>query len=108
VLGIVSNDTVEKVLLYLQNYGEGYARSIAATYGLALTGVQRQLLRLEAEGVVVSQMKGRTRLFQWNPRYPMRKELSALLERALTLVPPREAKQWFQQRQRPRRVGKPL
>jgi predicted ArsR family transcriptional regulator len=107
-LGIIGNDTAEKVLLYLQNYGEGYARAIAATYGLALNGVQRQLLKLEQEGVVVSQTKGRTRVFQWNPRYPFRRELSALLEKALSLVPEAQAKAWFLARQRPRRVGKAL
>src|SRR5690242_8173182 len=107
MIGIVS-ETSEKVLLYLQNYGEGYARSIAATYGLALNGVQQQLLKLEAKGVLVSQAKGRTRLFQWNPRYPLRAELAQLLERALALVPPAQAKRWFLKRRRPRRSGKPL
>lgn len=108
MIGVTSNETAEKVLLYLQNYGEGYARAITATYGLALNGVQRQLLKLEAEGVLVSQMKGRTRMFQWNPRYPLRKELAALLEKALTFVPETDARRWFLSRQRPRRAGKPL
>jgi predicted ArsR family transcriptional regulator len=108
MLGIIGNDTAEKVLLYLQNYGEGYARGIAATYGLALNGVQRQLLNLEQAGVLVSQTKGRTRVFQWNPRYPFRRELSALLEKALSLVPEAQARAWFLARQRPRRAGKAL
>ena|ERR1043166_9139370 len=108
MLGIGTNETAEKVLLYLQNYGEGYARAIAATYGLALNGVQRQLLKLEAEGVLVSQLKGRTRVFQWNPRYPLKRELGAMLEKALTLVPETQAREWFLKRQRPRRAGKAL
>jgi predicted ArsR family transcriptional regulator len=108
MIGVASNETAEKVLLFLQNYGEGYARAIASTYGLALNAVQNQLRRLEAEGVLVSQLKGRTRMFQWNPRYPLRAELSALLEKALTLVPPAQRDKWFMQRRRPRRSGKPL
>src|ERR1051325_3026053 len=103
-----ASDTTEKILLYLQNYGEGYPRAIAATYGLALNGVQRQLANLEAEGVLVSQLKGRTRVYQWNPRYPLRRELAAFLEKALTLVPPQQAREWFLKRQRPRRAGKAI
>jgi len=108
MLGIVSNSTTEQVLLYLQNYGEGHARAIASTFDLALSAVQRQLIRLEESGVIVSQMKGRTRLFTWNPRYPLRAELSALLEKALQLVPKADRERWFLQRSRPRRTGKPL
>lgn len=108
MLGIVANPTVEKLLLFLQNYGEGHARAIASTFGLALSGVQRQLLRLEAEGVLVSQLKGRTRVFQWNPRYALRAELAALLEKALLLTPEDQRQSWFLQRRRPRRTGKPL
>jgi DNA-binding IclR family transcriptional regulator len=107
MLGILTSNSTEKVLLYLQNYNEGYARGIAATFGLSLNSVQRQLLKLEAEGVLVSQLKGRTRLFQWNPRYPLRTELSALLEKALSLHTAADRKRWFLQRQRPRRTGKP-
>ena len=108
MLGILTSNSTEKVLLYLQNYDEGYARGIAATFGLPLNSVQRQLLKLEAAGVLVSQLKGRTRLFQWNPRYPLRSELSALLEKALSLHSDADRKRWFLQRQRPRRSGKPL
>lgn len=108
MLGILGNSTAEQVLLYLQNYGEGHARGIASTFGLTLSGVQRQLLKLEENGVLVSQMKGRTRLFTWNPRYPLRTELAALLEKALSLIPKADHRRWFLQRTRPRRTGKPL
>lgn len=46
MLGILGNSTAEQALLYLQNYGEGHARGIATTFGLALSGVQRQLIKL--------------------------------------------------------------
>ncbi len=108
MLGIVANTTMEQVLLYVQNYGEGHARGIAATFALGLSGVQRQLIRLETDGVLVSQMKGRTRLYSWNPRYPLLRELAALLEAALALVTDDERQRWFLARTRPRRAGKPL
>lgn len=108
MLGIVGNLTAERVLLYLQNYGEGHARAIASTFDLTLSAVQRQLTNLEQNGVLVSQMKGRTRVFSWNPRNPLQAELASLLEKALSLTPKVDRQRWFLQRTRPRRAGKPL
>lgn len=108
MLAIFGNETAGRVLLYVQNYGEGHARAIAQTYGLSHSVVQKQLLRLEVEGVLVSQLKGRTRVFTWNPRYALRAELSGLLEKALSLVPSADRERWFMKRARPRRTGKAL
>lgn len=65
---IFGNATIEKVLLYLQNYNEGYASEIASTFSVSLSVVQKQLKRLEDGGVIVSQLKGRTRIFLWNDK----------------------------------------
>lgn len=105
---IFGNATVEKVLLYLQNYNEGYASEIASTFSISLSVVQKQLKRLEEGGVIVSQPKGRTRLFLWNPRYPFLKELQSLLERSFAFMPESDIKKYYRKRQRPRRTGKPL
>ncbi len=106
--GIFGNETATKVLLYLQNYAAGYASAIASDYGLPVSVVQKQLVRLEREGVLVSTLQGRTRVFQWNPRMPYRAELSALLEKILLLNPPAALSPGRQRRRRPRRTGKPL
>jgi hypothetical protein len=42
MLAIFGNETAGKVLLYLQNYGEGYARAIGQTYALPHSVVQKQ------------------------------------------------------------------
>jgi DNA-binding transcriptional ArsR family regulator len=107
-MSIFGNDTAERTLLALQNYGEGYAREIAEIYGLPHSVVQKQLLRLERDGILVSQLKGRTRVFTWNPRYPLKDELSTMPEKALTLVPESDRARWFYARKRPRRTGKAL
>lgn len=104
---VLGNATVEKVLLYLQNYNEGYASEIAGTFALSLSVVQKQLKRLEDGGVIVSHPKGRTRIFLWNPRYPFRKELQALLNKAFEFMLEDEIKRYYRKRQRPRRTGKP-
>ena len=107
--GIFGNASAEKVLLYLEQYEEGYATAIANNFDdLTLNMTQRQLERFERAGALVSSLKGRTRLYTWNPRYPFRKELRALLKKALEQLPRAERERYFTERRRPRRAGKPL
>lgn len=94
--------------MFLQNYKEGYASEIAATFSIPLNMVQKQLKRLEAGGVIVGVNKGRMRLFTWNPRYYFRAELQLLLEKALGSLPLKEQTKFYRKRTRPRRFGKPL
>lgn len=106
---LFGNKTAARVLLYLQNYEEGYAPEIAGTFRLSTTAVQNQLRKLEEdEGVLASRLIGRTRLYTWNPRYPFLKQLRALLAEALKYLPEDEIKAYFRKRKRPRRAGKPL
>lgn len=105
---LFGNRTASRALLYLQRYGEGYASGIAATFGLGLRSVQLQLEKLEAEGIIASRMKGRTRVFSWNPSWPLLEELRGLLERAFDYMDPVEIEKHYMQRTRPRRRGKPV
>jgi len=105
---VFGNATAEKVLLYIEQYGEGYAKSIADTFeGLPVSMVQRQLERFERAGLLVSSLKGRTRLFCWNRRYAFLREIRALLRKALEALPEEERRRYFTERRRPRRTGKP-
>lgn len=97
----------ERVLIYLYVNGEGYARAIAQFYGTNLRNIQVQLDNLELGGVLVSRQEGRTRLYEFNPRWPFRKELEALLGRMLEFLPPDERERLVAGRRRPRRRGKP-
>ena len=107
--GLFGNATSEKVLLYLEQYGEGYATRIADTFeGVSVSMVQAQLERFENAGLLVSLMKGRTRLFTWNPRYAFLDEVRGLLRKALRALPKHERRRYFSERRRPRRTGKPL
>ena len=63
--------------------------------------------RLEDAGVIASRRVGRTRLYSMNPRYPFRRELMALVEKAFTFVPEEEKDRYYRKRTRPRRAGKP-
>lgn len=108
MLGLFGNDTAEKVLLFIQNYGSGYSREISRTFEIPQSMVYKQLLRLEQEYVLVNRQYGRTRVFEFNPRYIFKPELSRLLQKAIDLTPEKERQAWFLQRRMPRRVGKPL
>ena len=98
----------EKVLLYIYNLNEGYAREIAGFFKTDISQIQKQLERLEGGGLLVSRNVGRTRLYGLNPRYPFLSELEALLDKTLSFYPPEEKERLTMVRRRPRRKGKPL
>jgi hypothetical protein len=106
--GLFGNETAEKVLLSIANYGSGYPRGIATNFSIPVSQVQRQLERLEREAVLSSRLVGRTRVYELNPRYLFRSELDALLKKALKSLPSSFMDEHFTQRARPRRRGKPL
>lgn len=105
---LFESEPKEKILLYIHTHGESYAREIARAFGLYGNTVQYQLLKLENGGVLYSKLKGRVRLFGINPRYPFKRELEALLEKALSFVTEKERERLYRPRLRPRRTGKPL
>jgi predicted ArsR family transcriptional regulator len=96
----------EKILLYLYTHGESYPREIARSLDFYVTAVQYQLGKLESGGVLDSKLRGRIRLFGFNPRYAFKKELDALLAKALSFVSEAELDRLYRPRLRPRRTGK--
>lgn len=105
---IFGNRTKERILLYLLVYEEGYAPEICRLFGFSLRPVQLQLQNLEKGQVIVSWLKGRTRLYRLNSRYYFASELTALLQKILGALPESERLKYFTPRMRPRRAGKPL
>ena len=92
---LFESDKKEKILFYLYAHGEGYAREIARTFRFNLNTVQNQLQNLENQGVLYSQMKGKVRIFRFNPRYPFRNELQALLKKAIMYLPEDEVRKYY-------------
>jgi predicted ArsR family transcriptional regulator len=103
---IFGNRSAVQVLLFLEAYGSGHASRIATTYDVPVMAVQRQLKRLEANGVLVSGTVGRTRVFEFNQRNPTVRELRKFLAAELELLPEADIRAYYRQRQRPRRSGK--
>jgi predicted ArsR family transcriptional regulator len=105
---LLGSTNAERVLLFLLAREEGYASEMAAFFDTDLYGIQKQLDKLEAGGVLASRTAGRTRLYRFSPRYAFLRELQALLQKALSRYAPAEQERLRVVRRRPRRRGKPL
>ena len=105
---LFGNRTAACVLLFLQSYGEGHAMRIAETFGFGLNMTQRQLKRLEGEGVLLSRRVGNVRLFSFNQRNATVRHLQRMLEAELQLLPEDIQARFLRQLQRPRLSDKPL
>jgi predicted ArsR family transcriptional regulator len=103
---LLGNQTAERVLLYISNYGEGHTSGIAQTFDIPKSQVRKQLIKLENGGILVGRSIGNIRMFQISPRCPYKKELESLLEKVLSLLPANEIETFYRQRRRPRRTGK--
>lgn len=106
--GLTGNETASKTLLYLESYGSGYPRAISENFKISISQVQRQLQRFEHEGILVSRLVGKTRLYEWNPRCFYLADLKNILSKSLARLPESMKEKYFRNRTRPRRQGKPL
>jgi len=98
----------EKILLFLLANDGSYLSEIARNFDFNPNAVQYQLKKLERGGVLYSQLRGKVRLYGLNPRYPFRRELEALLRKAIDFLSEAEKDRFYIRRRRPRRQGKPL
>jgi len=108
IQALLGGKAAAKVLLFIENYGEGYARQIASTFEIPPSEVQKQLTKFEEAGILVSRKVGASRMYTWNPRDPALQGLQSLLRDTLDKgIPESTLKQFYRQRRRPRRKGKP-
>jgi hypothetical protein len=105
--GLLGSDDAERVLFFLAVRQRGYGREIADFWATRISGIQRQLDKLESGGVLIASPVGRTRVYEWNPRWPLHGELLTLLHRAVTFLPEDLRMRLMDNRRRPRRRGKP-
>lgn len=107
---LFGNAIIEKILFYLVVNEECYPSQLKEVFQMPLFSFQRGLARLEKGGIIISQRKGKTLLYQFNPRYPFIKELKLFLEKAYDGFPQDIRDKYYEQitRKRPRRKGKPL
>ncbi len=101
---------VEKICFYLLVNNKCYASELSRCFNLPIFGIQNMLTRLEQQGSLVSFKVGKTRVYQWNPRYPLLQEFKAFIAKAYEYLPQDMKEQYYERtfRTRPRKKGKPL
>lgn len=99
--------TRTRVLVALSLTEASYARELSRLLRAPLSGVQKALQSLEADGLIAGRSVGRTRVFQLDPRYFARDVLKQFLRR---LCEPETGlqREVAALRRRPRRTGKPV
>ena len=107
---LFGNPNIEKILFYLLVNQKCYGLQLATMLNIPLYSAQKALLRLEDGGIIAAQLEGKTRMYQFNPRYPFLQELRAFLEKAYNFLPVHQKTTLYEApiRRRPRRTGKPL
>ena len=106
LIGLFGSESAYRVLMYLENYGQGYASQIAKTFGFSLSQVQNQLRKFEDVGLLVSRQEGTARVFYFRPS-PVTAALQVFLRDMLARLPPEVVERYFRERRRPRRFDKP-
>ena len=103
---LFGSKTAERVLMYLFVFQEGYPTEISRIFSIPLNMIQKQLFKFEEGGMLVSRLRGKVRIYQWNPRYPFLNEVKKLLERNFEYLPEVIKERYYRQRTRPRRRDK--
>jgi hypothetical protein len=85
---------VQKILIFLFVNGKCYGTELHKLLNTPLTPLQKALSRLEKGGIILSYYEGKTRLYQFNPAFPLLTELELLLKKAYTLLSPLEKKHY--------------
>lgn len=91
---LCGSKNIQKILIFLFVNGKCYGTQLHKLLRTPLTPLQKALLRLEKGGIISSYYEGKTRLYQFNPAYPLLAELDPLLKKAYTLLPPEEKKRY--------------
>lgn len=96
---LCGNKSVQKILLFLFVNGKCYGTQLQHALQTSLTPLQKALQRLESGGLLTSYYEGKTRIYQFDPSYPLLHEMEQLLKKAYTLLPPHEKKNYYVSKQ---------
>ena len=73
---------IEKVLFYMTVNQKCFASELRQSFAIPIFGIQRALMRLEQQGILVSVVEGNNRMYYWNPRHPFLKIFQAFIQQA--------------------------
>lgn len=92
---LCGNKNVQRILIFLFVNNRCYGTQLHRSLKTSLTPIQKALNRLEKGGLITSYYEGKTRLYQFNPAYPLMAEVEQLLKKAYTLLPAHEKKNYY-------------
>lgn len=92
---LCGSKNIQKILIFLFVNEKCYGTQLHRALGTPLTPLQKALNRLEKGGLITSYYEGKTRLYQFNPSYPLLNELEQLLKKAYTLLPAQDKKDYY-------------
>ncbi len=105
---LLGSSAAEAALLHLFHYGESYGRAISADFGVSLDSVQRQLDKLERNGMLICKWQGRTLVYHWNPKSRAAARLKDLVSVAYDGMSPEISMEKFATRRGHRSKDKPV
>ena len=105
---LLGSKTAEKIFLYLHHYPEAHARGLATDMRMGFSQVERQLKKYEDIGTLISRQVGKTRVYQFNPRYIFHAQIKEMIAKLYNAIPLAEKKALFPVRQKPRHRKKPV
>ncbi len=91
---LFSNQSIERILLFLFVNQEGYGSQIQHLLSVPLTPLQHALSKLERGGVIESSSVKNKRVYKLNSNYPLAFELETLLKKAFFLLPKEEKRKY--------------
>lgn len=105
LIGLFGSESAYQALMYLENYGKGYASQIARTFDISLNQAQNQLKKFEEIGLLTSRVEGPTRMYYFR-QSPVADALRSFLRSMLEIIPRDTIEKYYRERRRPRRYGK--
>lgn len=99
--GLCGNKNVVNILIFLFVNGKGYGSQLHRILKTPLTPLQKALERLEKGQVIMSYYEGKTRLYQFNPAFPLLNELEQLLKKAYMLLPSQNKRDFYLAKAKP-------
>ncbi len=94
---LLGSKSIERVLLFLFVNGKCFGSELSRLFLSPLTPLQKALTRLEKGGILISFFHGKTRIYQFNPAYPLLAELQLLLKKSYLLLAPHEKRRYTSQ-----------
>ena len=92
---LCGSQNIQKILIFLFVNNKCYGTQLHRALKTSLTPLQKALNRLEEGGIITSYFEGKTKLYQFNPAYPLLPELENLIKKAYTLLPAHEKKCYY-------------